>query len=636
MLQTIRETLTGWVAIFILGALALSLVVTFGDIDTGFSGNTVAATVNGDDISMQEFRRLYDQQRQQWEANFREQLPDNIAQTMADSVIQSLINNRLMMSYVRDQGYRVNNAEVIQAIQNIEAFQVGGEFSRLTYEDQLRASGYSSQLFEFEQRQNMEAQQFSEGLQSSAFYTPNQFRRYIELDGESRAVKYLLLGADDWMAKVKIEPAAVEEYYAENGSSFLTDETVDLEYVEVDYNQILADVEIDEAEAQAYFDANSYEFTGPDDRLISHILIPTGDDETAALVKALSLLDRINEGEDFAALARDNSADTFTAARGGDLGWLGSGEMPAAEFETALAAMQPGDVSEPVRTEYGYHLIKFVDSRASDGVEFADVRDELVARLRDDQAAALYGERLDELDDLALESLDGLASVATAMGLELKTIKGFSQNGAAPLGNSRSLIDTVFSLEVLEDGENSQIIELDDGRAVVLRVVQHYLPEQKPLQDVREEIVARLRGTEAMLLAASAGNEIVTRLAEGADEEALAAEYSAEWQTRPEVRRGGSDLPPDLVAAVFKASRAAADSDYAGTLLASGDYAIFKVTAIKPGRPELFEPEVRDQRKQQLASQQGMGELNALLTDLTNAADTKVTPNLVNNDSDLL
>ncbi len=638
MLQTIREKLTGGFAVFILGAIALTLVISFGNIDTGFTGGTVAATVNGEEIPMQEFQRLYDRQRQEWESNFQEQLPNVMARTMADSVIQLLVNNRVVTGYVRASGYRVADTEVIDSIQSNTAFHVGGEFSRLAYEQYLQSQGSSSRRFEFDQRQNMQAQQFWDGIESSAFYTPIQFRRYIELDGESRSVIYTLLKADDWLEKVVLEADAIETYYNENPARFQTDEMVDLEYLEIDFNEMKESVSISDAEGKVYFAENSSEFRGPDDNLVSHILLPVEVDDVATLTLAVQLRDRIDSGEDFSELAREYSTDSFSANKGGELGWLGVGEEPAAEFAAALVGLQPGEVSAPVKTEYGYHLIKLIDVRANDKITYDSVRDELLTRMRENQAIDLYDQQYDELDELSLESLDGLSSVASTMGLELQTLTGFGRNGSLPLGDSLDLVDIVFSLEVLDDGENSRVIELADGRAVVVRVVGHQLPELKPLEQVADAITALLRSNEAMLLAATAGNELVSQLDAGADPVAFAEENSTEWTAIEELRRGGQDLPADLSAAVFKAPPATGDdaSEYRGLLLASGDYAIYQVTAINKGKPGIYGVEIRDQRKQGLAQQLGSSQLNAMIASLSESADTSVTDNLLGDPTELL
>ncbi len=256
MLQTIREKLTGWFAIFILGAIGLALVVSFGNIDTGFSGGAAAASVNGEDIAMNEFRQLYQQQRQQWEANYRTQLPDGLAEEMADSVIQSLVRNRVVSQYVRDQGYRVNDDEVIQAITENTVFHVGGSFSQPAYEQLLAAQGMSSQRFEFEQRQSMQISQFIEGIGYTAFFTPAEFRRYIELDGENRDLDYVVLPAGRWADDVVSRPGSVATYYAENPDQFRREEAVSLAYIEIDFAAIAEDVEVSAEEAREYFAAN--------------------------------------------------------------------------------------------------------------------------------------------------------------------------------------------------------------------------------------------------------------------------------------------------------------------------------------------------------------------------------------------
>ncbi len=347
------------------------------------------------------------------------------------------------------------------------------------------------------------------------------------------------------------------------------------------------------------------------------------------------MLDRIDAGDAFEELAREFSADTGTAANGGDLGWLGAGDSPAPEFEDALLAMNEGDVSAPVRTEYGFHLIRLDGVRTGTGQDFAEVQDELLARLREDAAAEIYSELVDELDERALESLDGLAPVAAAMGLELKTVEEFTRSGGMPLGYNPQLVDTVFSLEVLEDGENSPVLEIEEGRAVVVEVTDHRLPEVLPLEEVREQIEAQLRRDEAIVLAAAAGETLISRLNSGEDADALAGELELEWSRPRGLRRGSPDVPADLSAAVFRAARppSGESAPYTGQILASGDFAVYRVAKVNPGQPGDYSVEDRNQRKDQLASRLGGAQASAVVEALVDEADIRITPDLTGTDS---
>ena len=336
-------------------------------------------------------------------------MPEPVAAELANSVIQSLVRNRVVADHVRDEGYRINDDDLIAAIMDVQAFQVGGKFSQPAYEQVLRSEGLSSQRFEYEQRQAMQIGQFMDGLGYSAFYTPAEFRRYIELDGETRDLDYLLIRAQDLAADVDINDEAVEAYYRENQLQFQSEESVSLSFIEVNFDKIASDVTVDEDDARAYFDANQDEFIEPDARNVRHILLAFGDDESAAEELGRQLRERLLGGESFDALAAEYSSDTGTAAAGGVLGWLGSGDSPAAEFEEALFALDVGEVSEPVRTEFGYHLIRLDGLRAGKKREFAEVKAELLQQLRETEAMKIYGDLVDELDERALESIDGLA-----------------------------------------------------------------------------------------------------------------------------------------------------------------------------------------------------------------------------------
>jgi len=637
MLQLIRDRLTGWFAIFILGAIALTLVLTFGNIDTGFSAGGTAASVNGDDIPMQDFRRIYQRQRQQWETTYRAQIPDALAEDVADQVIQSLVRNRVVSQHVDKQGYRVSDATMIEAIEATPAFQVGGLFSRPSYEALLAAEGISPARYEYEQRQDMQVTQFIEGLGYTAFYTPSEFRRYIELDGETRDVEFVLLSAANWQDGVELTQEDVSDYYDSNKPGFMTEESVALEYVEVDYAEILASIAITEEETQAYFDANPQEFSGPDERQAAHILILDEDDATAAARKAEELKLRLEAGESFADLAAQYSADTGSAGNGGDLGWLGIGDSPAPEFEAALFALQPGGTSEPVQTPFGYHLIKLLAVRDGKSRDYEEVRDELTERLRENAAAELFAERVDELDERALESLDGLAGVAEALGEELQTIERYTRTGGEPLGFNPELVSTVYSLEVLEDGENSPVVEVAEGRAVVVRVTEHRPSKVKPLEDVRSEIVTQLRNEESISLAMLAGSGAVSSLNAGANLAELDLPGVTKLEQAQGVRRGSTEFPTDLSAAVFRAPTGidGEGGEYQGLLLASGDFAIYRVVASRPGNPEDYSPEDRSTRKQQLAGRLGGAQATALVETLVQSASVSVAPDLLSLENNL-
>lgn len=629
MLQTIREKLTGWFAVFILGAIALTLVVTFGNIDTGFTAASTAITVNGEDVPVNEFRNVYQSQRQQWETNFRTQVPAELAESMAMSVIDGLARNRVLSQHVSASGYRASDLAVIDSIESNEAFYVGGKFSQPAYEQLLSSQGLSTQRYEYEIRREKELVQFIDGVNESAFFTPGEFRRYIALDGETRDIEYLMLTAASWASQAKVSDEAIAERYEADLSGYQTEETVALEYLQIKFADIVADTAIGDAEAQSYYDENPQEFSGPEEREVSHILITFGDDESAAESKARDVAAQLAAGESFASLAASQSDDTGTAAAGGSLGWMGPGDAPAQEFEDALFALQAeGEYTQPVRTEFGFHLIRLDGLREGASLSFAEVSDELRARLLENAAADRFAGLVDELDDLSLESLDGLAPVAAAMGIELKTISEFTRNGGGDLGFQPGLVDTVFSLEVLEDGENSPVTMLADDSAVVARVTDYKPSEVKPLETVSDAIRAQLLQEEAIALGAVATAELVGRLNAGEAADAVLATFTSVAG----MRRGDTAVPAELMAEVFRAPKPEnGETVYVNKLLASGDFAIFRVTDSTPGRPDNFSQQDRDSRKRQLALRLGGGQVNGIVEKLADQATVQIAPDLFEN-----
>ena len=634
MLDTIREKFLGALAIPILGLIALSLVVTFGNIDTGFTPAGTAVTVNDEDVRVSEFRALYQQQRRQWETQFRAQIPDDLARGMAGQVIDSIARNRVMSQHVASQGYRISDTDVVRAIQENTVFHVGGQFSQPSYEQLLASQGFSPQRFEYEQRQSMQLQQFVEGVANSAFYTPAEFRRYIELDGESRSLEFAIIPAALWVPQVEVSDETVAERYAEEPDRYRTVESATLEYVEIDYNTLLDDVDISDADVRDYYETNQDEFRGPDERRVSHILIALGEDEDAAVARTQDVINQLASGAGFDELAAAYSDDTGSAALGGSLGWLGVGDAPAQEFENAMFELrETGEVSEPVQTEFGYHLIRLDGIRAGEVLSFADVAVELRQRLQEDQAGDRYADLLDELDERALESLDGLAPVAEAMQLELQTVAEFTRNGGGELGFNPGLVDTVFSLEVLEDGENSPVISLEDGRSVVVSVTEHRPSTVKPLEEVAAQIRSDLVQEDAIGIAAVQAVERAERLNAGEPAESALGDIGVSLRTAEKIRRGAADLAPALVSEVFRTSAQGAKlSAFRTQLLGDGSTAIFRVTSVTTGAPEDFTLADRDERKEQLALRLGAGQASGIMESLISSAEVYVAPDFLDSE----
>ncbi len=625
MLEAIRTRLSGWVAIVILGVIALALVISFGNMDSGINPDVVVAEVNGERISVQELRQGVDAQVQRYQSATGQELPAEIKAQIADGVLDGIINSRLLLQYVSGSGYRVSDAAVADEIRNMSVFQIDGQFSQQTYEALLLSQGLSPQLFEEDRRRALETRQLQATIINTAFVTPSDYRRFLELEAETRDVSFVTFTAENYRNDIQIAEESIAEYYEANAELFETQETVDVEYLELKLEDIAAEVEVTEEEVLRYYEENIDLFSSETERRASHILIATDElDDAAALERANEALSRINAGEDFAALAAEFSDDPGSAGQGGDLGWSAAGVF-VPEFEAALFELERDEISVPVKTQFGYHVIKLTDIRPGASKPLADVRDGLLEDLARDAAEDRFYAESERLDDLALESLDGLAPVAEELGLELIAVEGVVRSGGTVgLPVSEPLLNALYSLEVLEDGENTPLIEIEPGHVVVARVTRHDLPEVRPLEDVRAGILLELTNREAAGRAAAAADAAMTALQAGEPLAVVAAENGLEIQVRQGLTRGSGELAPELVDASFSAPKVADAPQPQLVLSGDGSVSVLLLDAVTPGKPEELERSERDARKRQLEQLVGQSQLTAVVADLRDTATIRL------------
>ncbi len=629
MLQTIRERLTGWVAAAVIVVIGLALVVSFGNMSTDVTGTNFAAKVDGEEIPMLEFRQVYQNQLLRQQELLRGDFPPALERQLKENVLEGMIQNRVVAQYAARRGYRVSDQQLAQFISSVPAFQVGGVFSRDSYLATLASKGLTPEMFEADQRRQMAIAQLQNGIVASAFYTPAEYRRFIELEKEQRQFSWLQLDPAAFLEQVGVGDDDIEAFYAENSERFMVEESVALEYVELRLDDIASEISVDEAMVRDYYEANAERFSSEEQRHARHILIAVDDetDDEAAAAKARELYAQLQAGADFAELARKNSDDPGSADAGGDLGWAGKGVFVKA-FEDALFALQAGEISTPVRSEFGYHIIQLLEIKAGERQPFEVVRDSLMEELRRQLAEDRFYELAERMDDLALENPGSLAPVAEQLGLPLKTLATFTRAGDGPFGYDQALIDTVFSSALLEDGENSPLLQPDEGRAVVLRVTEHRLPRPRPLAEVRDEIKQELRLSKAAELARAAGQALLARLRSGDAPEAVAAEAGVEL-AGGEFYGRDAELPAELLAAAFRApAPAPGEVSIDGLPLSDGGFAVFVLQAVQPGRPDSLPRTQRDQRKAQLAQQMGNASLVALVQDLRQAAKVVISPSV--------
>lgn len=635
MLQSIREGVGRWVAGIILALIAVAFI--FWGVDPTIMGTTFAAKVNGENISLVDFDRALQNQQSQYQELYRVELTDDLQRALRLSVLEDLIQGEALAQRVASQGYRVSDARLAQAIRSLPEFQVGGDFSMDVYRSQLTFSGISPTAFEEQQREQLGLGELQGGIGISAFYTPSEFARYIELFEQEREVAYALFPADAFLDRAEVDETRVAEYYEANKDRFFSEENVDIEYLELTRADFAGDIEVTDEILETYYEQEQFRFQTDEDRRPRHILIGSIEEDPEAEARAMDVVARLDAGESFEDLAAELSEDPGTSGQGGDLGWLSRG---TGVFQDAVFDMELGEVRGPVKSEFGYHVIRLDDIREGEVRTFDSVREELEVEYRDVRAEELFFDAAQELDALAFDAFDELSSVASDMELPLQTFAGLTRAGtASPFPVADPAVQTAFSTEVLELGENSRLVEILDDHVAVLRVTSHNQPQEQPLDAVRTEIEAELASIAAQELADAAAAEFLARAATlpvagtgdadagdtgGADaaggpdiadatveqaspEEvapeqqgeqeappepqsalvALAGELGGTWTERTWLRRTNTGVPVEILSSVFNARPDSEGAEVRERVaLAGGDEAVVMVTAIRPGNAD--------------------------------------------------
>jgi peptidyl-prolyl cis-trans isomerase D len=324
-------------------------------------------------------------------------------------------------------------------------------------------------------------------------------------------------------------------------------------------------------------------------------------------------------------VAAEVSADAGTKAQGGDLGFMGRGTL-VGPFEDALFALQVGDISAPVRTDFGFHVIRLDEIRAGEVQTFEAVREQLAEELKTREAEDEFYDRANKLGDAAFDAYDELTSVATAAGLPVKTLMGFPRSGdSSVFENSAAVVQAAFADEIVDSGRNSELVELEETHVLVLRVVDHHVPTTKPLEEVREQIRAELMRERGLELAEEAARAFLMEIETGGDPAARAEAHRSTWNAAAWVTRTDANVPTEVLSTAFGMPKATADAPQRQRVaLANGGQAVVVLTGVEAGEPSTMAQEERDQRQRQLADQAARAELSGYLGNIRESADVQI------------
>ncbi|HEY5701171.1 MAG TPA: SurA N-terminal domain-containing protein, partial [Gammaproteobacteria bacterium] len=460
MLHFIRKRATGWVAWFIV--ILISVPFALWGIQEYMSpvSSLSVAKINGAEIELREFQQAYQERRLQ----LQRLLGPDLSATLDDARLRSetldrMVNNELVLQAASTSGMRVGDAQLAGLIQSQGAFRANGSFSQQQYENWLRAQGYSPGGFEQIMRRDLLSSQFLSGLAGSSFVTEAELSFQRRLEAQQRTFRRLLVPAEIY-SDIDVDDAAIAAHYEANKTRFARPEQVTVEYLEVARADIARGIQVDDVELRRRYESRQASFITPEQREVSHILVSVGmdaDQQATEIAKAklAEIKAQLEAGASFADMAKEHSEDPGTAQNGGALGFIGKGVMDP-DFEEAAFAMDDNAISDPVRTRFGWHLIKVTEIRAPKPRSFEEIKEQLRAEFQNEEADLIYSEQAEQLANLAFEHPESLEIASESLDLKPKISEPFSRSGAASgLGANRAVVEAAFSEDVLVSRNNS-------------------------------------------------------------------------------------------------------------------------------------------------------------------------------------
>ena len=570
MLGSIKEKTKGWVAYLIVGLITIPFAL-FG-INEYFTGasNVVVASINDNDITQEEFLSEFQPQQRRLQQNLAEKYDSEFDTVLKQSVLNQMIDRRLLDNLAEKLSYATTQGELSAIISMNDLFIENGKFSIDRYKQLLRLNGYTTKQYEDIKAKELTQNQIKYNLLDSAFVVPSQLERLKSLNDQQRQFNYIVLNANDYTEKVKVEEKSVKDYYSNQKESFFAPEQVKIEFVELTIDGVAKDVEVNDDELFNFYEDEKARFSTEEQRKAQHILL---EDETTAN----KVYDLITQGADFAKLAGEYSQDPGSKDNGGDLGFFTKGVMMP-EFENQVFSMAVDELSAPIKTEFGHHIIKLTAIKAGTEKDFNSVKTEVTELYTKAEAQKSLYKLTEQLENLAYEA--SLEEISDQMGLKRQTSEFFARNTQTL---NQKIVSAAFSNEVLNKGENSTVIELSDEKLMVLRLVKKIPQRQKTFDEVKGEINTHLGSLLAKTFIDNIAKQIVKDLNDNNQEavKALMTKNNLKWQNVGWVGRDSNKADTAIINKVFALPKPGKSNSYSAQSLSKRSSVVLDLSAVK-------------------------------------------------------
>jgi peptidyl-prolyl cis-trans isomerase D len=622
MLQAIRDKVTGWIAYGII--FMISIPFALWGVNSYLGGGEVlpAATVDGEEISVRDLDQAYANYRQRLSQLFGGTIPESFdnESILREQVLGQLIEEFVLRQYTQKQRYRIGDDELNKMIRSMDSFQRDGQFDTEIYQSQVRSLGYSPVGFEQELRLNGSIEQFQNGIRETAFVVPVFESRFTKLSSQTRKLRMLTYTVDP--TSIQVDAGEIEQQYQSQADRYRTPERVKIDYIELSLDGIKENISVSEDDVFARYQENQGAYTSAEIRDASHILVKVDADEAAeqALARIAKIRERITNGENFSDLAREFSEDPGSADSGGSLGEIERGVMMQT-FEAALFSMEVGQLSEPVKTAFGWHLIKLHSVTGGETQSFESLKSSLEDGMKTELAESQIYDLVENLANLAYERPDSLLPAAEQLGLPVQTSDWFDRSTREGIAAEQKIRQFAFSPEVLTQGLNSEAIEVGDDRVVFLRLNQREVPTLQLLEQVQERIKSELIQIKAREQSLKLGTDAIADLKSGKTLDDLAQEWPSSISDLGFIQRNQSGINAAVLGRAFSMPKPDQGMVFDGLSQANGEYVVLELSAVLSN-----DANVDREALDSLAEAQGGAEYQSVLKLLASRADVMRTP----------
>ncbi len=630
MLGLIRDKASGWIAGIIVGALVLSFAFWGVSSYFGQGGDVTVATVNGSEINLKSFQQSFYTLRKQMQSMLKDDVLTLEEEALVkEETLKRLIETEVINQFIKDNGLRITNAKVVETIKELEYFKNDEGFDRDKYERSIISMGMEPVYFEAQLRMDLLSEQLQAGLSESLFVLESELNDVVRLKSQTRDLTYSILSLSSFLDESDVNDSEIEVFYKANPQRFVEPEKVKIEYLELDVNELAKSVTSDEESLKTYYNNNKDKYDVAEQRSITKLFVKADKESSAEdkakarkVINAAMLL--VKEGKNF-----EEVIEKFTEEGKGSLefsehAFMAKGVLDK-ELDEFLFGHEEGAISDPIETKSGFNIVKVGKIRGGPKNVYESVAEQVEADYKKSAAELQFFELSDQLTNLAYEHSDTLEVAAEAVGTEVIESDYFSRDSAPEgiLSNSK-IISASFNPELINNGQNSEAIELADNHIVVLRVIDHKVATTKALADVREDVISAIRLERAADKIKEASDTIVKQLEAGVATEALSNDIKVEWTTVEKVTRDDVNVNRAVLRHAFQSGKPDGDKPIVlSNRLGSGDYAIVLVTAAYDGEV-VNDDETSKKYDLELRRNRGTVEWQEFLQNARDNADVKV------------